>query len=96
MTAEALGRLVAAVGPHLRQLSTEVEKLVLFAGDRAEITADDVAGSCPAANTPRPLGWARRWATAICPRALRALDEDLWEIKLKVDRTRATSDCSTG
>ncbi len=39
---EAQATLVTGVGPHTRQLSNEVEKLALFAGDREQIEIEDV------------------------------------------------------
>jgi DNA polymerase-3 subunit delta len=41
--ADALGDLVAEVGQDLRRLMGEVDKLEAYAGDRKEITADDLA-----------------------------------------------------
>src|SRR5690349_7396517 len=39
---EGLAELIARVGPNARQLDSEVEKLSLFVGDRAEIEIADV------------------------------------------------------
>src|SRR5216117_2512028 len=39
---QALSELVASVGPNVRQLNNEIEKLALYVGDRAEIEVGDV------------------------------------------------------
>src|SRR5207245_8094283 len=39
---EALAELINNIGPNHRQIESEVEKLTLFAGQRAEITVEDV------------------------------------------------------
>ena len=89
MPQDVLGRLVAAVGPHLRQLSNEVEKLALFAGDRAAITAEDVARLVPVGKHARAFGLGEALGDRDLPGALRALDDELWEIRLKLDRNKS-------
>jgi len=89
MPHEVLGRLVAAVGPHLRQLNHEVEKLSLFAGDRADITAEDVARVVSAGKHARAFGLGEALGDRKLPEALSALDDELWEIRLKVDRNKS-------
>lgn len=85
----AAARLVAAVGPHLRLLANEVEKLSLYVGDRAEITAEDVAAVVTAGKQARAFALAEALGDRRLPAALRALDEELWEIRLKVDRDKS-------
>jgi DNA polymerase-3 subunit delta len=85
----ALGRLVAAVGPHLRQLASEAEKLALYVGDRADITADDVAAVVSRGKHARAFALGEALGDRDLPRALRALDEELWEIRLKVDKDKS-------
>lgn len=89
LTADALGRLVAAVGPHLRQLSNEVEKLTLFVGDRPEVTLDDVTRLVAPNKHAQAFGLGEALGDRDLVRALRALDEDLWEIRLKIDRNKS-------
>jgi len=88
MAPDVLGRFVAAVGPHLRQLSNEVEKLALFAGDRAALTDDDVARLVARGKHARAFGLGEALGDRDLPGALRALDDELWEIRLKVDRNK--------
>jgi DNA polymerase-3 subunit delta len=82
ITDEALGKLVANVGPNRRALRSEIEKLLLFVSDRTEITHADVE----AIVTPNKQGKAFALADALgereLPRVLRALDQDLWQTKL--------------
>jgi DNA polymerase-3 subunit delta len=85
----ALGRLVAAVGPHLRQLASEAEKLALYVGDRADITADDVAAVVSRSKHARAYALGEALGDRDLPRALRALDEELWEIRLKLDKDKS-------
>lgn len=85
----ALGCLVAAVGPHLRQLASEVEKLALYVGDRAEITPEDVAAVVSRSKHARAYALGEALGDRDLPRALRALDEELWEIRLKVDKDKS-------
>ncbi len=85
----AAARLVAAVGPHLRLLANEVEKLSLYVGDRAEITPEDVAAVVTAGKQARAFALAEALGDRHLPAALRALDEELWEIRLKVDRDKS-------
>ena len=89
ITADALGRLVAAVGPQLRQLSNEVEKLTLFVGDRPDITLDAVTRLVVPNKHAQAFGLGEALGDRDLVRALRALDEDLWEIRLKVDRNKS-------
>ena len=86
---EAVGQMVAAVGPNLRQLSAEAEKLALFAGDRQTITAADVAALVSRSKHARAFALGEALGDRDLPRALRALDEDLWEIRLKVDKNKS-------
>ena len=86
---DALGELVAAVGPNLRQLSAEAEKLALFVGDRQTITAADVATLVSRSKHARAFALGEALGDRDLPRALRALDEELWEIRLKVDKSKS-------
>jgi DNA polymerase-3 subunit delta len=78
---EALAELVANVGPNARVLNNEVEKLALFAGDRKEIEAADVAAVCTRNKSARAFALGDALGDRDLPRLLRALDEELWEMK---------------
>ncbi len=85
----ALARLVAAVGPNLRQLAAEAEKLTLYVGDRTDLTPEDVTAVVARGKHARAFALADALGDRDLPRALRALDEELWEIRLKVDRDKS-------
>lgn len=78
---EALGELVANVGPHPRQLQSEVEKLVLYVGSRNTIEAGDVATISIKNKSARAFALADAFGDRDLPRLLRRLDEELWQMK---------------
>jgi len=87
MSDEALGELVTAVGPHLRQLAQEVEKLTLYAAGRAEITVADVHALVCRNKQARAFALGEALGDRDLPRALRCLDEEFWEMRVDRDRS---------
>jgi DNA polymerase III subunit delta len=81
ITEEALGELISRVGPHPRQLDTEVEKLSLYVGDRNEIGLEDVEAICTRNKMARAFALGDALGDRDLPRLLRRLDEELWEVK---------------
>ena len=81
MTEEALAELVNRVGPHSQQLANEIEKLCLFVGDRKEIDLPDVAAVVTRNKHARAFAVAEALGNRDLGRLLRALDEELWEMK---------------
>ena len=79
---EALAELVNRVGPNPEQLENEIEKVVLYAGDRAEIQFEDVAAVCSRNKTARAFALGDALGDRNLPQLLRRLDEELWEVKL--------------
>ncbi|HVV00161.1 MAG TPA: DNA polymerase III subunit delta [Verrucomicrobiae bacterium] len=79
---EALAELVSRVGPHPRQLDSEVEKLSLYAGDRGEITFEDVAAVSSRNKMARAFALGDALGDRDLPRLLQRLDEELWEARL--------------
>jgi DNA polymerase III subunit delta len=79
---EGLAELVSRVGPHPRQLDSEVEKLALYAGDRAQIEFEDVTTICSRNKMARAFALGDALGDRDLPRLLRRLDEELWEVKL--------------
>jgi DNA polymerase-3 subunit delta len=78
---EALSELVSRVGPHPRQLESEIEKLSLFTGDRKKIEFADVAAICSRNKTARAFALGDALGDRDLPRLLKRLDEELWETK---------------
>ncbi len=86
---DALGELVTRVGPNLRALASEVEKLTLYLGDRPEITLTDVQ----TLTTRQKLAQAFALGEALGDRDLgklmRVLDQELWEIRTGADKRKS-------
>src|SRR5438094_6896704 len=77
----ALSELVASVGPNIRQLNNEIEKLALYVGDRAGIEASDVTAVVTRNKQARAFALGDALGDRDLPRLLRRLDEELWEMK---------------
>jgi len=78
---QALSELVASVGPNVRQLNNEIEKLALYVGDRAEIEVRDVTAVVTRNKQARAFALGDALGDRDLPRLLRRLDEELWEMK---------------
>jgi DNA polymerase III subunit delta len=78
---EALAELISRVGPHARQLDSEIEKLSLYVGERKQIEAEDVSAICTQNKTARAFALGDALGDRDLPRLLRRLDEALWEMK---------------
>ncbi len=86
---DALGELTARVGPNARALASEVEKLSLHAGDRLEITFADVETITTRNKQSRAFALADALGDRHLPRLMKCLDEELWEIRHKIDRDKS-------
>lgn len=84
---EALSELVNNVGPHARQLHNEIEKLMLYAGDRKVIELADVQAVCTRNRHARAYALGDALGDRDLPRLLRALEDELWE--LQFDKRRS-------
>jgi DNA polymerase-3 subunit delta len=78
---EALAELITRVGPNMRQLDSEIEKLSLYVGDKAEIGMEDVVAICTRNKLARAFALGDALGDRDLPRLLRRLDEELWETK---------------
>ncbi|MGD1085488.1 MAG: DNA polymerase III subunit delta [Verrucomicrobiota bacterium] len=78
---EALAQLVASVGPHIRMLSSEVEKLALYAGSRPRLGAGDVEAIVTRNKQARSFALGDAVGDRNLVAVLRCLDRELWEIK---------------
>jgi DNA polymerase-3 subunit delta len=79
---EALAELVGRVGPNVRMLENEVEKVSLFAADAPQITLEHVAAVTTRNKSARAFALGDALGDRDLPRLLRCLDEELWEVKL--------------
>ena len=84
---EALGDLVANAGGGARQLSNEIEKLVLYTGARTTIDPDDVRAIVTRQKQAQAFALGDALGDRDLPRLLSTLDEELWE--LKFDRQKS-------
>ncbi len=83
----ALAELINRVGPNTRQLDSEIEKLSLFVGDRKEISLDDIAAICTRNKTARAFALGDALGDRDLPRLLQRLDEELWEVRSKSQKS---------
>ena len=84
---EALSEFVATVGPNVRQLHNESEKLALFVDGRPQIEVGDVRAVVTRNKQARAFALGDALGDRDLPRLLRCLDEELWE--LKFDRKKS-------
>ncbi|HEY0455725.1 MAG TPA: DNA polymerase III subunit delta, partial [Verrucomicrobiae bacterium] len=84
---EAMAALVANVGPNNRQLISEIEKLALYVGERAEITIEDVQAIVTRNKQARAFALADALGERNLPAALRRLDEELWEMNFDTQKS---------
>jgi len=87
---DAVGELITRVGPNARALATEVEKIALYAGDRPSVTLADVGAVCTRNKQARAFALADALGDRDLPKLLKCLDEELWEIRLKLDKDKST------
>jgi DNA polymerase III subunit delta len=86
MDAATLSGFVAMVGPNPRQLHQEIEKLVLFVGDRARIETQDIKAVVSRNRQARAFALGDALGERDLPALLKALGEELWE--MRVDRKK--------
>ena len=77
----ALSELVASVGPNIRQLNNEIEKLALYVGERGEIEDGDVTAVVTRNKQARAFALGDALGDRDLARLLRRLDEELWGMK---------------
>lgn len=86
---EALAELVARTGPNLRLLSQECEKLILYAGERTEVTRSDIEAVTARQKSAQAFALAEALGDRNLGKALRTLDEELWEIRTGADKKKS-------
>lgn len=86
---EGLAVLVGRVGPNLRALANEVEKLIVHAGERREITANDVDLLTPIQKVAAGFALGEAVGERNLAKVLRVLDEELWTIRAGMDKKKS-------
>jgi DNA polymerase-3 subunit delta len=86
---EGLMELMQRAGGTARQLENEVEKLCVSVGDRPKIELADVTRICPLNKSARAFALADALGDRNLPALLKCLDEELWEIRAKVDKDKS-------
>ena len=84
---EALGALIANVGPNNRLLANEIEKLTLYAGDRPHITLEDVESIVSRNKQAKAFALADALGSRNLPKLLQTLDQELWSIQTDSSRS---------
>lgn len=84
---DALGALVANVGPNNRLLANEVEKLALYVGDRARIQLEDVEVIVSRNKSAKAFALADAVGARNLTRLLKTLDQELWAIRSDTQRS---------
>ena len=78
---EALALLVASVGPNVRMLNSEIEKLSLYVAPRTRIETDDVDAIVTRNKQARAFALGDALGDRNLARLLACLDRELWEIR---------------
>jgi DNA polymerase-3 subunit delta len=78
---EALARMVAHTGPNARALRAEIEKVVLYVGERPRIESGDVDAIVTRNKQARAFALGDALGDRDLSRLLRRLDEELWETR---------------
>jgi len=86
---EALMELMQRAGASARQLENEVEKLCVAVGDRNKIELADVTRVCPLNKQARAFALGDALGDRNLPALLKCLDEELWEIRAKIDKDKS-------
>ncbi len=87
ITDEALAGLINRVGPDQWLLNNEIQKLVLYVGDRPKIQAQDVEAVCIRNKHARAFALADALGARDLSRLLRCLDEELWEMQFDKEKS---------
>ena len=86
MDRATLSNFVGMVGPNPRQLHQEIEKLILYVGDRPGINGSDLKAVVSRNRQARAFALGDALGERDLPALLKALGEELWE--MRVDRKK--------
>lgn len=84
---DALAALVANVGPNNRLLTSEVEKLALFLGDRTQVTVEDIESIVSRQKQAKAFALADALGARHLPRLLKTLDQEVWSMQTDSSRS---------
>ena len=87
MSEEAISLLVAHIGPNPRQLSSETQKIALFAGEADMIEVHHVEAVVTRNKQARAFALGDALGDRDLPRVLRTLDEELWGLRFDSSRS---------
>jgi DNA polymerase III subunit delta len=87
MSDAVLGQFVNQVGPNLRQLHNELEKLALYVGPRETIEGADVQAIVTHNKQARAFALADALGKRDLPEALRRLDQEFWAMQTDKDKS---------
>lgn len=79
---ESLALFITTVGPNMRLLNNELEKLLLYIGERNEVQKKDVVSIVTHQKQSRAFELADALGDRDLPHILKALAEAMWEIKM--------------
>jgi DNA polymerase-3 subunit delta len=83
---EALALLVANIGPNIRMLDSEIEKLSIYVAPRAQIEIEDVNSIVTRNKQARAFALGDALGDRHLGRVLACLDKELWEIRRDTKR----------
>jgi DNA polymerase-3 subunit delta len=86
---DALAELVTRVGPNLRSLASEIDKLSLFAGERPSITLEDVRTITSRQKLAQAFALGEALGERDLGKLMRVLDQELWEIRTGADKKKS-------
>lgn len=84
---EALDQFIAWVGPNIRQLRNEIEKLSIYSGDRTSICLGDIEAIVTRQKQSQAFALAEALGERRLPELLKTLDEALWEMKFDTQKS---------
>ena len=84
---DAMAALIESVGPNARQLMHEAEKLALFTSDTGQATLEDVQQVVSRNKNAKAFALGDAVGNRNLTLAMRCLDEELWEMKLDLQRS---------
>ena len=86
----AVRHLATLVGPNQRLLNSEVEKLILYVGDRQEVTRKDVDVIVTRSKQAKAFALGDALGKRDLPETLRVLDSEMWDIRNRITKEKSS------